>query len=112
MRQALWVFRAGSRSWKLTTRDASAITLSEICQSIYAIKATANRITELTRLDSQLSKWLIELPEHLRFDPAAPKTPPPPPHILTLHMKYWCTVLLLRRPLCVISAHRSPSRTD
>ena len=79
-----------------------AVILSEICQNIYAIKAANTRPTELTRLDSALTKWSLELPEHLRFDPAAPKNPPPPPHILTLHMQYWCTVLLLRRPLYVI----------
>jgi hypothetical protein len=22
----------------------------------------------------------------------------PPPNVLTLHMKYWCTVILLHRP--------------
>ena len=83
-------------------RDAStAIIISEICQSIYAIKPATSRPAELARLDSQLTKWSLELPEHLRFDPASPKNPPPPPHILTLHMQYWCTMLLLHRPLYV-----------
>ena len=72
--------------------------LSQICQNIYAIKPAVNRPAELARLDSQLTKWSLELPEQLRFDPASPKNPPPPPHILTLHMQYWCTVLLLHRP--------------
>ena len=76
--------------------------ISEICQAIYSIKPASNRPAELARLDSQLTKWLLELPEPLRYDPASPKNPPPPPHILTLHMQYWCTVLLLHRPLWVL----------
>ncbi|KAI0800103.1 fungal-specific transcription factor domain-containing protein [Fomes fomentarius] len=75
-----------------------SIIISEICQSIYAIKPTGSRPAELARLDSHLTKWSLELPEHLRFDPASPKNPSPPPHILTLHMQYWCTILLLHRP--------------
>lgn len=77
----------------------TAVVLSEICQNIYAIKPLGNRLAELSRLDSMLMKWSLELPDHLRFDPASPKIPPPPPHILMLHMQYWCTVLLLHRPL-------------
>lgn len=77
----------------------AALILSQICQNIYAIKPATNRVAELARLDSQLTKWSLELPEHLRFDPASPKNPPPPPHILTVHMQYWCTMLLLHRPL-------------
>ncbi|KAI0365000.1 hypothetical protein BV20DRAFT_1103242 [Pilatotrama ljubarskyi] len=75
-----------------------SVILSQICQSIYAIKPPTSRPAELARLDSMLTKWSLELPEHLRFDPAAPKMPPPPPHILTLHMQYWCAMLLLHRP--------------
>ncbi|KAI0640400.1 fungal-specific transcription factor domain-containing protein [Trametes meyenii] len=75
-----------------------SVILSQICQTIYAIKPATSRPAELTKLDQALTRWSLELPEHLRFDPAAPKSPPPPPHILTLHMQYWCTVLLLHRP--------------
>jgi hypothetical protein len=48
-----------------------------------------------------LDKWYIDLPEHLRHESGPSKLPVPPPHILTLHMQYWCTVLLLHRPLYV-----------
>ncbi|EIW59003.1 uncharacterized protein TRAVEDRAFT_123493 [Trametes versicolor FP-101664 SS1] len=83
-----------------------SVILSQICQSIYAIKPSARRPAELVRLDKMLKKWFLDLPEHLRFDPAAPKSPPPTPNILALHMQYWCTVLLLHRPLCLfISSH-------
>ncbi|EIW53654.1 uncharacterized protein TRAVEDRAFT_174477 [Trametes versicolor FP-101664 SS1] len=79
-------------------RAKLSVILSQICQSIYAIKPPASRPAELVRLDNMLTKWSLDLPEHLRFDPAAPKSPPPTPNILTLHMQYWCTVLLLHRP--------------
>ncbi|KAH9847011.1 fungal-specific transcription factor domain-containing protein [Lenzites betulinus] len=79
-------------------RAKLSVILSEICQSIYAIRPPASRPAELVRLDSLLTKWSLELPEHLRFDCAAPRVPPPPPNILTMHMQYWCTVLLLHRP--------------
>ena len=76
-----------------------SIILSMIMQCLYAIKPPAYRHQELQRFEKMLSKWYLDLPEHLRFDPAAQKTPVPLPHILTLHMQYWCTVLLLHRPL-------------
>ncbi|KZT01624.1 uncharacterized protein LAESUDRAFT_663600 [Laetiporus sulphureus 93-53] len=75
-----------------------SIILSMIMQCLYAIKLPPNRQAEFSRLEKLLSKWYLDLPGHLRFDPAAPKTPVPLPHILTLHMQYWCTVLLLHRP--------------
>ncbi|CDO71521.1 hypothetical protein BN946_scf184910.g20 [Trametes cinnabarina] len=91
---------------KAELQERRRIWYGQICQSIYAIKPATSRPAELARLDSLLTKWSLELPEHLRFDPAAPKLPPPPPHVLTLHMQYWCTVLLLHRPLCV--SYRPP----
>lgn len=32
-------------------------------------------------------------------DPICTNCAPPAPHVFTLHMHYWCTVLLLHRPL-------------
>ncbi|EMD37133.1 hypothetical protein CERSUDRAFT_137619 [Gelatoporia subvermispora B] len=75
-----------------------SLILSTIMQTLYAIRSNLCRSSELSRLDKSLSKWYHELPEHLQFDPASPKNPAPPPHILTLHMQYWCTVILLHRP--------------
>lgn len=91
--------------------SATAVILSQICQTIYAIKPPASRPAELVRLDNMLTKWSLDLPEHLRFDPAAPKSPPPTPNILTLHMQYWCTVLLLHRPLYVMMVPTSACLT-
>ncbi|OCH85825.1 hypothetical protein OBBRIDRAFT_282612 [Obba rivulosa] len=75
-----------------------SLILSTVMQTLYCIRPHCCRSSELSRLDKSLSKWYHELPEHLQFDPASPKHPAPPPHILTLHMQYWCTVILLHRP--------------
>ncbi|KAI0088316.1 fungal-specific transcription factor domain-containing protein [Irpex rosettiformis] len=75
-----------------------SIILSMIMQTIYPIRPHSFRQTEFTRIEQLLNKWYIELPEHLRFDANTPKYATLPPHILTLHMQYWCTVLLLHRP--------------
>ncbi|KAL0946295.1 hypothetical protein HGRIS_012543 [Hohenbuehelia grisea] len=71
--------------------------LGLILQGIYAIRPVASRHAEAQFLEGLLDKWYLELPEHLRYDPAAAKTSIPAPHILTLHMEYWCAVLLLHR---------------
>jgi hypothetical protein len=70
-----------------------------IVQAIYAVHPVSSRHAESVYLESLLDKWYIELPEHLRHEPGSSKHPVPLPHILTLHMQYWCAVLLLHRPL-------------
>lgn len=75
-----------------------SIILSMIMQCLYAIKAPVYRQSEFSRFEKLLSKWYLDLPDYLRHDPAASKNAAPLPHILTLHMQYWCTVLLLHRP--------------
>ena len=82
---------------------AVAMILSSIVQCIYAIRPEPTRTSQFQILEEALDNWLLELPEHLRYDPAAAKyngTPArlPPPNVLTLHMKYWCTIILLHRP--------------
>ena len=67
---------------------------------VYAIRSSSNRTSEAMILEERLDKWYIGLPEHLQYN--CPKSDRiPAPHIVTLHMDYWCTVLLLHRPLCV-----------
>ncbi|KAG9313734.1 hypothetical protein JVU11DRAFT_6088 [Chiua virens] len=79
--------------------------LSKIVQSIYSIRPSSSRQVESISLEGSLDKWYFDLPEHLRFemryDPMGnlDSKKVPPPHILTLHMQYWCTILLLHRPL-------------
>ncbi|TFK71119.1 hypothetical protein BDN72DRAFT_479127 [Pluteus cervinus] len=72
--------------------------LSRIVQTIYAVRPGMSRHAESVVMEGLLDKWYIELPEHLRYDPVTTKVPILPPHILTLHMQYWCAVLLLHRP--------------
>ncbi|KIJ59890.1 hypothetical protein HYDPIDRAFT_99795, partial [Hydnomerulius pinastri MD-312] len=81
--------------------------LSKIVQSIYAIRSVSSRHAESIHLEGLLNKWYLDLPEHLRFEPRYDSMGAlsgtggrgiPPPHILTLHMQYWCTTLLLHRP--------------
>lgn len=90
------------RMWTLLTSSVGSVTaiiLSMIMQCLYAIKAPVYRQSEFSRFEKLLSKWYLDLPDYLRHDPAASKNAAPLPHILTLHMQYWCTVLLLHRPL-------------
>ena len=80
--------------------------------NLYAIRnpPMSVRLAERAHLEEKLEKWFLDLPEYLRFDvyshqrqsttPATSLTLPPP-HVITLHMQYWCTVLLLHRPLLV-----------
>ncbi|KAH9974092.1 fungal-specific transcription factor domain-containing protein [Lactifluus volemus] len=73
--------------------------LSDVVQIIYAVRPSQGRHSESLRLGTLLDKWLLDLPEHLRFDPNTwKKSHPPSPFLLTLHMQYWCVVLLLHRP--------------
>ena len=77
-----------------------AIILSKIVQALYAVRSGPGRHSEALRLEELLGKWFLELPDHLRFEPGSVKRGmTPPPHVLTLHMQYWCVVLLLHRPL-------------
>lgn len=97
--------------------------LGTILQTVYAVRPVSSRHAESVVLEGVLDKWYLNLPEHLRFEPAtcakalsailkakgneqggvssSTGTAPiivPPSHVLTLHMHYWCTVLLLHRP--------------
>ncbi|EKM56762.1 uncharacterized protein PHACADRAFT_254069 [Phanerochaete carnosa HHB-10118-sp] len=75
-----------------------SIILSMIMQAVYPIRPHTFRQPEFARIEQLLDKWYIDLPEHLRFDPSSPKYYTRPPHVLTLHAQYWCTVILLHRP--------------
>ncbi|KAJ7920675.1 fungal-specific transcription factor domain-containing protein [Mycena leptocephala] len=73
--------------------------------------ACGSRHAELVVLDGQLEKWHLALPAHLQHDPRAV----PLPQVLTLHMQYWCAVLLLHRPFIRQNAVRnkhSPAPED
>jgi len=77
----------------------SASIVSTIVQAIYAVRPVSSRQAEAKVLEGLLDKWYFELPSHLQYDPNNSSAKTPVPHILTLHMQYWCAVLLLHRPL-------------
>ncbi|KAG8687561.1 hypothetical protein FRC11_006988 [Ceratobasidium sp. 423] len=93
--RVLECFAAGSR--------LSAV-LSRIVEALYSIRPApgGSKSAERIQLEEELEKWLLNLPAYLRYDitrgvlEGSGKVPPP--HVLTLHMMYWCSVLLLHRP--------------
>ncbi|KAI5120399.1 hypothetical protein M0805_000178 [Coniferiporia weirii] len=72
--------------------------LAMIIQAIYAVKPVPSRHLEALQLERILDRWYMELPEHLCYNTSVKNVPSPPPNVLTLHMQYWCAVLLLHRP--------------
>ncbi|KAF4607868.1 hypothetical protein EYR40_000204 [Pleurotus pulmonarius] len=72
--------------------------IGDIVVGIYAVRPLSSRHGALARLERELDKWYLDLPEHLRCDIGSTKHPVPAPHILNLHLQYWCTVILLHRP--------------
>ncbi|KAI3613223.1 hypothetical protein WG66_001383, partial [Moniliophthora roreri] len=98
----------------VTCFNAAAILsgiLSMIMQAIYAVRPVCSRHGESIFLEGILDKWYHELPEHLRHEPLSSKVPLP--HVLTLHMQYWCAVLLLHRPFIRnMYQAKSPERSE
>lgn len=99
----------------ISTFNASAklsSLLGEVVTNLYAPRSISSRHSARANLESQLDKWFIELPETLRLDNGGEISPP---HILTLHMQYWCAVLLLHRPFIRPldpAKTKSPDSTD
>jgi hypothetical protein len=90
--------------------------LGKIIQSVYAIRPNTSRQAESAILESMLDKWYLDLPDHLRCEISAGGVPSssavPPPNVLTLHMQYWCTVLLLHRPFITHLLHKKGKPLD
>ncbi|KAF8512680.1 fungal-specific transcription factor domain-containing protein [Hysterangium stoloniferum] len=87
--------------------------LSNIVESIYVIQPppSHSRHAESVKLEKKLDMWYLGLPECLRLPRSGQKSLPlPPPHVLTLHMQYWCSVLLLHRPF--INVRRKATAED
>ncbi|KAF5313415.1 hypothetical protein D9611_008569 [Ephemerocybe angulata] len=88
-------------SYRISCFNASSTLsgiLSTIVQAIYAVRPVSSRHAESAVLEGLLDKWYLDLPEHLRYDPNGSNKVTPVPHVLTLHMQYWCAVVLLHRP--------------
>ncbi|KAG9036070.1 hypothetical protein FRB95_009858 [Tulasnella sp. JGI-2019a] len=69
-----------------------------IISNFYTIRPPPSNTRREARvtIERKMEKFYNELPEHLRFTPSGRV---PPPHMLIVHMQYWCAVLLLHRPL-------------
>ncbi|KIJ57338.1 hypothetical protein M422DRAFT_23378 [Sphaerobolus stellatus SS14] len=87
--------------------------LALIVDTIYACRSGVSfvlRHVESFKIAKMLEEWYNQIPSHLRFDPRVAaeiyargsigkdKSGVPLPHVLTLHMMYWVTVLLVHRP--------------
>jgi hypothetical protein len=84
--------------------------LAEIVQAIYAVNppppGAPNKRLSYYLLEERLDKFYLEIPEHLQIrvvgDGMIPDpTSSPPPHFFALHLMYWCSAILLHRPLYV-----------
>ncbi|TFY70003.1 hypothetical protein EVJ58_g92 [Rhodofomes roseus] len=76
-----------------------SVIITDIMDQIYPVKTIPDsppRRQLLQRLEERLHKWQINLPDHLRYSPAA-HLETPLPHILILHIEYYSAVLLLHR---------------
>ncbi|KDQ32691.1 hypothetical protein PLEOSDRAFT_1073145 [Pleurotus ostreatus PC15] len=62
--------------------------IGDIVVGIYAVRPLSSRHGALARLERELDKWYLDLPEHLRCDIGSSKHPVPTPHILNLHLQY------------------------
>ncbi|EJD05321.1 uncharacterized protein FOMMEDRAFT_131881 [Fomitiporia mediterranea MF3/22] len=88
--------------------------LAMIMQAIYAVNPVSSRHLEALQLERTLDRWYMDLPEYLQFDTSVKSTPMPPSNVLTLHMQYWCVVILLHRPFIphYIAMHRKRSQLE
>ena len=90
------------------------VILNDLMQGIYSSSAQPTRSHEDTeagtsessfiKISRDLREFWVSLPEHLRVDPNNVPGVAPPPHIMSLNLLYYTTMILLHRPLIMISA--------
>ncbi|KAH9950872.1 fungal-specific transcription factor domain-containing protein [Amylocystis lapponica] len=82
-----------------TFREACSLSaiIIEIMDRIYSVSPLPERERRsvLESLEARLHRWMIGLPDHLRFSTNSLATPLP--HILMLHLEYYAAMLLLHR---------------
>lgn len=66
------------------------------------------QLQTIETLQAQLTAWQRDLPECIRLDAAAV----PPPHVMTMHLTYQYTILVLNRPLYQRLLHKDPNHTS
>ncbi|KAI0830473.1 fungal-specific transcription factor domain-containing protein [Trametes gibbosa] len=75
-----------------------SVIITDIMDKIYPVQPSSEipRRVLFEGLEARLSKWLIVLPEHLRYS-YNDKHTNPNPHVMMLHIEYEAAVLLLHR---------------
>ncbi|KAI0669742.1 fungal-specific transcription factor domain-containing protein [Trametes maxima] len=77
-----------------------SVIITDVMDKIYPVQPSSETPRRLLfeQLETRLAKWIISLPEHLRYS-SNDKNANPLPHILMLHIEYQAAVLLLHRAL-------------
>ncbi|KAH9858030.1 fungal-specific transcription factor domain-containing protein [Lenzites betulinus] len=75
-----------------------SVIITDIMDKIYPVQPSSEipRRVLFEGLEARLGKWLIKLPEHLRYN-YNDKHARPNPHVMMLHIEYEAAVLLLHR---------------
>ncbi|KAF8578646.1 hypothetical protein K439DRAFT_1638648 [Ramaria rubella] len=84
----------------LTATASLSSILALVVDTIYACRSGVSfvvRHVESFKIAARLDEWYRNIPEHLRYNLDVDETVPLP-HTITLHMMYWCVVLLVHRP--------------
>ncbi|RIA97460.1 fungal-specific transcription factor domain-containing protein [Glomus cerebriforme] len=74
--------------------------MGRIIQNVYAIRSTHVSMTTdtvLSILDSSLTSWYLNLPQHLQYNPSSSDQPTDSP-TLVLHILYYSALMLLHQP--------------
>ncbi len=74
-----------------------AVIVGDLIGQVYPVR-TGPQMDAHSGLEARLTQWYLQLPQPLRYDPSN-KRITQPPHIITLHVRYWGAVLLLQRAL-------------
>jgi len=75
-----------------------SVIITDIMDQIYPVRTMQDtpRRQLLQQLEGRLHRWLVNLPDHLRYT-AASSHVTPLPHVLVIHSEYCAAVLLLHR---------------
>lgn len=85
------------------------VILNDLMQGIYSSSAQPTRSHEdpeagtsessFIKISRDLRDFWVSMPDHLRIDPNRMPSVAPPPHIVSLNLLYYTTLILLHRPL-------------
>jgi len=75
------------------------VIVNDIILQLYGRTRPANISTFVQRTRERLDAWWKATPRHLQIDVLSPPAFCPPPHILTVCLLHYATIILLHRPL-------------